>query len=90
MAIRISRSTAQDPTLVAGIYNMCDQWCMYCHATAWCLAYRYEAGAQTREGEPDRDTTDALVDGRFPGARAFVRPGLDPNERVDSIDPGGR
>jgi hypothetical protein len=31
---------AADPTLVAGIYNACDQWCMYCPATARCLAYR--------------------------------------------------
>jgi hypothetical protein len=30
----------RDPGLVPGIYNTCDQWCMYCPATARCLAYR--------------------------------------------------
>jgi hypothetical protein len=29
-----------DPAVVPGIYNSCDQWCMYCPATARCLAYR--------------------------------------------------
>jgi hypothetical protein len=29
-----------DPTVIRGIYNTCDQWCMYCPATARCLAYR--------------------------------------------------
>jgi hypothetical protein len=29
-----------DPTLIPGIYDTCDQWCMYCPATAHCLAYR--------------------------------------------------
>jgi hypothetical protein len=29
-----------DPTLIAGVYNTCDQWCMYCPVTARCLAYR--------------------------------------------------
>jgi hypothetical protein len=31
---------AQDPTLVPGIYNTCDQWCDYCPATSRCLAFR--------------------------------------------------
>jgi hypothetical protein len=29
-----------DPNLVPGIYNTCDQWCLYCPATARCLAYQ--------------------------------------------------
>lgn len=29
-----------DPTQIPGIYNTCDQWCMYCPATARCLAYQ--------------------------------------------------
>ena len=29
-----------DATLIRGIYDQCDQWCMYCPATQWCLAYR--------------------------------------------------
>lgn len=29
-----------DPKLIPGIYNTCDQWCMYCPSTERCLAYR--------------------------------------------------
>ena len=29
-----------DPTVIRGIYNTCDQWCIYCPATSRCLAYR--------------------------------------------------
>jgi hypothetical protein len=29
-----------DPTVVRGIYDTCDQWCVYCPASARCLAYR--------------------------------------------------
>jgi hypothetical protein len=29
-----------DRTVIPGIYNTCDQWCMYCPATTRCLAYR--------------------------------------------------
>jgi hypothetical protein len=32
--------TIVDPHLMPGIYLYCDQWCMYCPATARCLAYR--------------------------------------------------
>jgi hypothetical protein len=28
-----------DPNVIPGVYNACDQWCMYCPATARCLAY---------------------------------------------------
>ena len=33
---------ATDPNLVAGIYNGCDQWCHYCHATSRCLAFQIQ------------------------------------------------
>jgi hypothetical protein len=42
---------AADPTLVAGIYNACDQWCMYCPATARCLAYR--CNPEIEDGKQD-------------------------------------
>ena len=42
-----------DPTLVPGIYNTCDQWCMYCPATRRCLAYRCQP-----ENENDRSPGD--------------------------------
>jgi hypothetical protein len=31
---------ALDPSLIKGVYNGCDQWCMYCPVTARCLVYR--------------------------------------------------
>jgi hypothetical protein len=31
---------ARDPSLIAGIYEACDQWCAYCRATSRCLAFR--------------------------------------------------
>jgi hypothetical protein len=31
---------ANNPNLIPGIYNTCDQWCMYCGATSRCLAYQ--------------------------------------------------
>jgi hypothetical protein len=40
----------RDPSLIKGIYNTCDQWCMYCPATARCLAYRCQP---TRPGTGD-------------------------------------
>jgi hypothetical protein len=39
---------ARDPSLIPGVYNTCDQWCMYCPATARCLAYR--CGPELRAG----------------------------------------
>jgi hypothetical protein len=38
-----------DPTLIKGIYNTCDQWCMYCPATARCLVYR--CSSEIRSGK---------------------------------------
>jgi hypothetical protein len=39
-----------DPNLVPGIFNTCDQWCLYCPATARCLAYRCRpAGAKDED-----------------------------------------
>jgi hypothetical protein len=31
---------ASDPTLIKGIHEACDQWCMYCGVTHRCLAFR--------------------------------------------------
>ena len=33
---------ARDPALIAGIYDGCDQWCVYCRATGRCLALRHQ------------------------------------------------
>jgi hypothetical protein len=44
---------SQDATLIKGIYNTCDQWCMYCPATARCLAYRCRPGNADSEKASD-------------------------------------
>jgi hypothetical protein len=31
---------ARDPSLIKGVYNTCDQWCVYCAVTDRCLAFR--------------------------------------------------
>lgn len=57
-----------DPTLIKGVYNTCDQWCMYCPVTARCLAYR--CSPELREGRQDvfRSLADRLYEGM-----AFVK-----------------
>ena len=42
-----------DRTVIPGIYNSCDQWCMYCPATGRCLAYRCRP-----PGASDQDPQD--------------------------------
>ena len=54
---------AADPTLIPGIYDACDQWCMYCHATQWCLAYRCGSAARSRGGDMHRELADRLYEG---------------------------
>jgi len=53
---------ARDPRFVPGIYNYCDQWCQRCALTSRCMNY-----ALAME-----------VEAAFPNARAFRRPGFDP------------
>lgn len=55
---------ALDPNLIAGIYNYCDQWCMYCPATARCLAYRCRPPGATEEDPQDvfRNIADRLYE----------------------------
>lgn len=38
------KQIATEPSLIKGIYESCDQWCMYCHATKHCLVYRCSEG----------------------------------------------
>jgi hypothetical protein len=44
---------ALDPNLIAGIYNTCDQWCLYCPATSRCLAYRCRPPGAKEEERQD-------------------------------------
>jgi hypothetical protein len=77
MVIPVS-TAAHDPTLVVGIYNTCDQWCMYCHATAWCLAYRYTASTPADPGDIDRGVTSRLARGVRLLRRLWEAEGRDP------------
>jgi hypothetical protein len=54
---------ALDPTLIKGIYDACDQWCMYCPVTQRCLAYR--CSPEIRSGKQDiyRSLGDRLYGG---------------------------
>jgi hypothetical protein len=54
---------ALDPTLVKGIYDTCDQWCMYCPATARCLAYRCDANIRSGKQDIYRSLADRLYEG---------------------------
>ena len=50
---------AKDPTLIKGIYTVCDQWCRYCAATARCLSYRCNpAASQMKSAEARIDEGD--------------------------------
>jgi hypothetical protein len=54
---------AGDPMLIKGIYEICDQWCMYCDATSHCLAYRCCPGTtQMREPHESNDEDERLVE----------------------------
>jgi hypothetical protein len=53
---------ALDPTLIPGIYNGCDQWCMYCPVTARCLAYRCNPEVHTGKRDIYRGLADRLYE----------------------------
>ena len=63
MKLPLFVQVAADPTLIPGIYDACDQWCMYCSATHWCLAYR--CGPEIRSGKANvhRSLADRLYEG---------------------------
>jgi hypothetical protein len=54
---------ALDPTLVKGIYDACDQWCMYCPATRRCLAYRCDPDIESGKHDIHRLLADRLYEG---------------------------
>jgi len=63
MSQPIFNQVCLDSTLIKGIYNTCDQWCMYCPATARCLAYR--CSPEIRSGKQDvyKSLADRLYEG---------------------------
>lgn len=42
-----------DPTIIPGVYNTCDEWCVYCPLTARCLAYRCRPPGDESPGGSD-------------------------------------
>ena len=54
---------ALDPTLIKGIYDACDQWCMYCPATSRCLAWRCSPDIQSGKQSIHRALADRLYEG---------------------------
>jgi hypothetical protein len=52
-----------DPTLINGVYDCCDQWCMYCPATERCLAYRCSPDIQSGKQDIYKDLADRLYEG---------------------------
>lgn len=63
MAVPIFNQVCLDPTLIKGIYNTCDQWCMYCPATARCLAYRCSPEIQSGRRDIFKSLADRLYEG---------------------------
>ena len=63
MPLPIFNEVCLDPTLIKGVYNTCDQWCMYCPVTARCLAYR--CSPEIRSGRQDiyKSLADRLYEG---------------------------
>lgn len=55
--------SAQDPTLIAGVYNTCDHWCAYCPLTERCLLYRCEprASGASLEQDVSEHVSEAMV-----------------------------
>jgi hypothetical protein len=63
VSLPIFNQVSLDPTLIKGVYNTCDQWCMYCPVTARCLAYR--CSPEIRSGRQDiyKSLADRLYEG---------------------------
>ena len=69
MSQPIFNQVCLDPTLIDGVYNACDQWCMYCPVTSRCLAYR--CSPEIRSGK--RDIYKSLADRLYEGITFYKR-----------------
>ena len=54
---------AGDPTLIPGVYEMCDQWCMYCPVTERCLAYRCSPDIASGKQDIHKSLAERLYEG---------------------------
>jgi hypothetical protein len=63
MAVPVFVHAAMDPSIIMGIYQGCDQWCMYCPATRHCLAYRCNPEIESGKQDIHRSLADRLHEG---------------------------
>ena len=63
MAVPIFVQAAMDPSIIMGIYRGCDQWCMYCPATAHCLAYRCNPEIESGQRDIHRSLAERVDEG---------------------------
>jgi hypothetical protein len=63
MTVPIFVQTAMDPSIITGIYQGCDQWCMYCPATRQCLAFRCSPEIENGRHDIHRTLADRLYEG---------------------------
>lgn len=82
MSMPIFNQVVLDPALIHGVYNTCDQWCMYCPVTERCLAYRCSPELKDGEQNVFQTLADRLYEGmaffkQACGAQGTSRPELD-------------
>jgi len=63
MSQPIFNQVCLDPTIINGVYNCCDQWCMYCPTTERCLAYRCSPDIQSGKQDIHKALADRLYEG---------------------------
>ncbi len=63
MPLPIFNQVSLDPMLIKGVYNTCDQWCMYCPVTARCLAYRCSPEVRSGKQNIYKSLADRLYEG---------------------------
>lgn len=84
MSQPIFNQVCLDPTLINGVYNTCDQWCMYCPVTERCLVFR--CSPEIRSGK--QNIYKALADRLYEGM-AFIKKSSDaqgtPRPELDAL-----
>ena len=63
MTMPVFVQVAADPALIPGVYEMCDQWCMYCPVTQRCLAYRCSPEIVTGKQDINKSLAARLYEG---------------------------
>jgi hypothetical protein len=74
----------QDPALIKGIYDTCDQWCMYCEQKSRCLAYRCSPELENGKTNVYRSLSDRMTAGMMFVKRLSDAEGR-PTPEIDAI-----